>query len=71
MFAFYCSSNGEKNLLNGAVKGEVLGLSVARICAPTAEVTPARPVAALIRTIQRHFYHLSSSTVHWYGQGDC
>lgn len=59
MFAFYYNSNGEKNLLNGAMKGKILGLSVACICAPTAEVTPARPVTALIWTIQWHFYHLS------------
>lgn len=29
MFAFYSNSNGEKkNLLNGAVKGKILGLCV-------------------------------------------
>ena len=58
MFAFYYNSNGEKNLLNGAVKGEILGLSVTSICAPRAEVTPARPVTAVIRTIQWHFCRL-------------
>lgn len=58
MFAFYYNSNGEKNLLNGAIKGKILGLSVGCICAPAAEVTPARPVAALIRTVQWHFNHL-------------
>ena len=59
MFACYYNSNREKNLLNGAIKGKVLGLSVACICAPAAEVIPARPVTALIRNIQWRFNHLS------------
>lgn len=49
MLAFYYNSNGEKNLLNGAIKGNTLGLPVASSCAPAAEITPAtkadRPVA--------------------------
>lgn len=29
MFEFYSNSNGEKNLLNGAIKGKILELSAA------------------------------------------
>lgn len=46
MFAFYYNSNGEKNLLNGAIKGNILGLPVASVCAPAAEVTPASKAVA-------------------------